>query len=574
MNVLFEVLLAFLNSLWQAALLAAFVWLAMRFASRANAATRFAVWWAVLLVVLVLPAAPRFIVSAREWLSAETLISTRPLYAPAPKPPQVIEVSPLVSVPGTRPSRCPQVVAIVWGLIFLYRLFQLTRSYLYLRGLKRRASVSAEILPGSGRAGELLLSSEIDSPIAVGFSPPAVILPCSLPAQLSEEELNHLLLHERAHLARWDDWTVLIARVLGALLSLHPVALWILRQIEIERESACDDCVVVWTRSAEFYAQSLVRMYELRIAQRTMEPAKLLAAGVFGGHSRLAHRIEMLLRRGREFRGQVSAGFAAASIVAVVGLATLASVAPPWIALAQTARPAFDVASIKRHTEEGGGVEFGARPGGTLRVVNNAMSNVINNAYGIANYQLVGAPGWVNSERYDIEAKGTNTASQKDVMLMLQTLLADRFAMKAHFETREMPAYILTIGKGGHRLHFLNPEDCVQVDRTKPDASAAPNACGNNLTSRNGWRLTHNSMLGVTEVLSRVLRGPVIDRTGIKGTFDLSLQWSDDLAVADNPDGPPSLITALRETLGLDLKSGRGPGEVLVIDHIERPSIN
>jgi len=115
----------------------------------------------------------------------------------------------------------------------------------------------------------------------------------------------------------------------------------------------------------------------------------------------------------------------------------------------------------------------------------------------------------------------------------------------------------------------------VPIDTTRPDPLAAPNVCGNNLVSRNNvWRMTHNSMPGVTAVLSRSLGGPVIDRTGIKGTFDLTLRWSDDLAVTDNPDAPPSLITAVRETLGLGLKSGRGPVEVLVIDHIERPTAN
>jgi uncharacterized protein (TIGR03435 family) len=268
----------------------------------------------------------------------------------------------------------------------------------------------------------------------------------------------------------------------------------------------------------------------------------------------------------------------ATGCAALILLAAVAPVLPHWIAFAQVPRPAFDVASIKRNTNEGGGLSFAARPGGRLTVVGNAMSNVINNAYGIANYQLIGVPDWVNSERYDIEAKGAEKAGQKDVMLMLQTLLADRFAMKAHFETREMSAYILSIAKSGSKLRILNPEDCVPVDSTKPDALAVPNVCGNNLQNSRGsinrWRATHISMPGVTGLLSRVLRGPVIDRTGIKGAFDISLQWSDDLAPAESPDAPPALSSALRETLGLELKSGRGPVEVLVVEHIERPSSN
>jgi uncharacterized protein (TIGR03435 family) len=81
-------------------------------------------------------------------------------------------------------------------------------------------------------------------------------------------------------------------------------------------------------------------------------------------------------------------------------------------------------------------------------------------------------------------------------------------------------------------------------------------------------------MRGVAGLLSRVLRGPVIDRTGIRGSFDVDVQWSDDLAPTEKPDAPPALSSALRETLGLELKSGRGPVEVLVVEHIERPSSN
>jgi uncharacterized protein (TIGR03435 family) len=383
--------------------------------------------------------------------------------------------------------------------------------------------------------------------------------------------MDHVLLHETAHLERWDDWNSLLAWLLGAALALHPIAAWILRRIEIERERACDEWVAARAQSVRPYARSLARLYELRLSNQ--QPA-LLASGIFSNRSRLGERIEALLSRGRDFTTRVSIVFVGTSCVALIALAALASYSPSWIAFAQT-RPGFDVASVKRYTGEGGGVTFAARPGGRLDVINNPMSNVITNAYGIADYQLIGAPDWIHSERYDIEAKGPETAGRKDIMLMLQTLLADRFAMKAHFETRETPAYILTVAKGGSKLHILKPEDCVPIDTTKPDPLSAPNVCGNNITGRDGvWRMIHNSMPGVTAVLSRALRGPVIDRTGITGTFDLTLQWSDDVSASGNPDGLPSLITAVRETLGLELKSGRGPVEVLVVDHIERPTAN
>jgi uncharacterized protein (TIGR03435 family) len=572
MNELMAVLIAVLNSLWQAALLAAVASIAIRFAPRMNAATRFAIWWTVLVVVLILPLAPGVISSARGWFAPETIPSARARYAPPPKPAQMIEAPPLVTVAQPSAARWPLWIAAIWGLLLGCRLSRLTRSYLQLRGLKRRATVSDEPLPHASRGALVLLSPEVDSPIAVGFIRPAVILPETLPARLSRAALDHVLLHEAAHLARCDDWSNLVSRVLAAVLTPHPVALWILHRIEIEREAACDDWVVAGTRSARPYAETLVRLHELRSAQWSAQ--ELLAPGIFGGGSVVA-RVEKLLRKGRDFTSRVSGARVGAGVALLVGLALIASVFPKWIVLAQSPRPAFEVASIKRHTELSNRFVFAARPGGRLAVVNSSIADAINNAYGILEYQLIGAPDWVNSDHYDIEARGAASAGEKEVMLMLQSLFADRFAMKAHLETREMPAYILTVAKGGPKMVFLGSEDCVRFDSTKPNNRAVPNVCGNNFVHANSWNATHISMWGVVRIMSVVLRRPVIDKTGVKGTFDVRMQWSDDLAPADNAaDAPPSLESALRETLGLDLKSGRGAAEVLVLDHIERPREN
>ena len=119
--------------------------------------------------------------------------------------------------------------------------------------------------------------------MAVGFLPPAVIVPESLRDELSEPEYEHVLLHEAAHLARRDDWANLALRILGGVLALHPVALWILRQIEREREMACDDWVVTRIGTARPYAASLARLFELRWKRRN----NLLASGIFGNNSRI-----------------------------------------------------------------------------------------------------------------------------------------------------------------------------------------------------------------------------------------------------------------------------------------------
>ena len=582
MNIVAVMGIALMNSLWQAALLAALIHLGLRLATRINAATRFAIWWAALGVTVMLPFAPRFIEFALASIRPDTMKVSQPVFVPTLPPMQLFGTPPLVTVNRRPTAVWPYLLAGAWTFVLLCRLIQIVRSFVFLRRVKRRAYPSSGSLPPTGRDTLLLISSEVDSPIAVGFLRPAIILPASFREALSPEELEHVLLHEAAHVARRDDWNNLLARILSAVMSLHPVALWILRRIDIERESACDDWAVYRTQSASRYARTLARLFDLRLASSKQEA--LLAPGVLGG-SVFARRIEMLFRCSRDFAPRISAAPLGALLAILVVVGTVVSLLPPWIAFAQAPRPAFDVASIKRtpeRTDEAGipvqsGGTFAARPGGRLEVRNNPISNVINNAYGIALYQLFGAPDWVTSERYDMDAKGPAESSRKDIMLMAQTLLVERFAMKAHFETREMPAYILTVAKGGVKMHFLNSENCVPRDSTTSNREQPPNVCGNNQVTRNrGWTATRISMPGVTGVLAMALRGPVIDKTGIQGTFDVSLRWSDDLATApsDDPDAPPTLSTALRDTLGLEVKRGRGPVEVLVIDHIERPTSN
>ena len=248
MRIASEILAAIFNSLWQAAVIAGLVFLILKLFRRINAATRYAIWWAVLAVTLALPAAPMTIAwwraRARPAASAEIPKRAAPRTTLVP----VIEEQPaMVTLKEERSARWPAWVLAVATGVFLYRLGQIGRSYFYLRGVKRRAVASETALPSIPRPARLLLSEDIASPMAVGFLHPAVILPESLPSELAQSEMEHVLLHEAAHIARRDDWRNLLARVLGGALALHPVAWWILRQIEREHEIACDDWVVAHT---------------------------------------------------------------------------------------------------------------------------------------------------------------------------------------------------------------------------------------------------------------------------------------------------------------------------------------
>jgi len=316
------------------------------------------------------------------------------------------------------------------------------------------------------------------------------------------------------------------------------------------------------------------------------ESRELLAVGIFGSKSRIGDRIEMLLRRGRTFSPRASATGVIASAIVLGGLMLAGSLAPRWIAFAQEpARLSFDVASIKPNNGDARGVTFAPMSGGRLTVENNPLTNLIGNAYRVPSYRMLGGPDWISSDRFDIQARAEGNPSKDQIMLMLQTLLADRFKLKVHSETRELPAFTLTAAKSGIKLQPWKEGSCVTIDPFNPPATPPPGGeklenCGNNLLLPKGpnmqWHATKIDMKGLTGALSAIMRRTVIDKTGFTGTFDVNLEWTrdqgPDISSADATG--PSIFTVLQEQLGLKLESAKGPVEVLVIDHVEKPDAN
>ncbi|HXB67380.1 MAG TPA: M56 family metallopeptidase [Candidatus Acidoferrales bacterium] len=355
-----EILEAVLNSLWQAAAVAAVVWLLLKWTPRINAATRYAVWWAVLAVVVLLPMATEYRLltraapnkaATRESSTRES--STRESATPeAPFPAATVREwspPPAVLMPHTVDAgNWPVAVFALWALVCLVLMARIGWSYRHLRRIKGRARPAPRELQSRfdarllacaiPRQVRLLVSREIGSPMAAGFRHPAVLLPEPLVDQFTEAELDHVLLHELAHVARRDDWTNLWARLAGALLALHPVAAWVVHRIDREREIACDDWVVAQTGDARPYAASLARLFELCcVGRRT-----LLASGMAESGSHLGDRIEMLLRRGREFTPRTSVLRVAGMVVVLAACAAAGARMPRWIIFsprsAQTAR--------------------------------------------------------------------------------------------------------------------------------------------------------------------------------------------------------------------------------------------
>jgi uncharacterized protein (TIGR03435 family) len=219
-------------------------------------------------------------------------------------------------------------------------------------------------------------------------------------------------------------------------------------------------------------------------------------------------------------------------------------------------------------------------------------------AYGIQGYQIIGEPSWVASDNYDIQAKaeGDTTVNQMEGP-MLQALLEDRFKLTVHRETRQLPVFELTAVKGGVKLQPTQEGSCTPYspDSPPPPAPApgafAPPFCGYPRSRVDGLNHTLDgagiSIQTLATNLSRLeLHRSVIDKTGLGGTFEVHLKWASDAPTglagpSDSPGAPPSdslsgpsIYTALQEQMGLRLASARGPVEVLVVDHIEKPSDN
>jgi uncharacterized protein (TIGR03435 family) len=226
-------------------------------------------------------------------------------------------------------------------------------------------------------------------------------------------------------------------------------------------------------------------------------------------------------------------------------------------AVAQTP-PAFEVASVKRSSITAGSwIRF--LPGGRLSA-GSWVKQLIQTAYGVEDYQVVGGPDWLKTDWYEIEATATShDAGKKEMTLMLKSLLDDRFKLRLHEERRDLPVYDLVVEKSGHKLRALK-------DGEPPPCRPIPSAiCG----------LTTTTDLATW--LKYIVGRPVLDKTGVTGRFELLLDFDINSirGQAPPPDSnKPSVFEALREQFGLRLEPGKAQTPVLVVESIQRPTEN
>jgi uncharacterized protein (TIGR03435 family) len=260
------------------------------------------------------------------------------------------------------------------------------------------------------------------------------------------------------------------------------------------------------------------------------------------------------------------------------------------------AKPKFEAASVKPNLSGDQRVAILGQPGGRFTATNTSLAMLMGSAYRIREFQIVGGPGWIRDDRWDIQAKAEegaispspsasiNPAAFTPQQLMLQSLIEERFQLKMHREMRELPVYDLVALKGASKLKMSEDQGPIQPQGTTPQRAGS--------MPRGGARLGRgafdgNSILigNLAAALSQELGRPVIDKTDLKGRYDVMLRWAPE--PLPSPVGPvqrdpatpadaagPSIFTSVQEQLGLKLESSKGTVEVLLIDSVQRPSEN
>jgi uncharacterized protein (TIGR03435 family) len=243
-------------------------------------------------------------------------------------------------------------------------------------------------------------------------------------------------------------------------------------------------------------------------------------------------------------------------------------------AFGQTKTLKFEVASIKATTADGPGGGIRPAQGGERYIATGMpLRGLMMVAYRIKPEQIVGGPSWINTDRWDMNAKAEKPSTPDELHLMLQDLLAERFQLKFHRDTKELPVYVLSVDKSPK----MTPHEAAsagdpwidqsieRIVKVKMSAKFAP-------MEYFAWRL------------SQVLDRPVVDRTGLQGGFDFEFSFTRDLPLGIAPGAMlngepidtsgPSIFTALKQQLGLKLEAQKGPVETLVIDKVEKPTEN
>jgi uncharacterized protein (TIGR03435 family) len=601
---------AVIDHLWQSTIVAAAIALLSLAFRRTRAQTRYWIWFAASLKFLMPFAALTSLGAQFKWRTALpsapqewTLVfdtASQPLFAPQ------------VNIALARAAEDAGLhLATVAGAIWLLGFVTIVTIWV-VRWRRVAAAVRAGAPITSGRihaafrrlvpssALRLVSSDSSLEPGVFGIARQVLLWPRDIDARLDDAQVHAILAHELAHARRRDNLTAAVHMLVEAIFWFHPLVWWIGARLVDERERACDEEVVRLGSEPHVYAESI-----LKTCQFSIESPLSCVTGVTG--SDLKTRIERIMtsRHGTSLSAwsKTLLMTCAAMMVAtpvVVG-ALRAPVLPAVVAGATVGdRPSFEVARVKPNKTGAMRVTMRVIPSGAWEATNVTLESMIRMAYRLQESQLVGGPAWIYSDRFDIVATSEEGALPAEFGRRMQSLLADRFNLKIHNETRDLPIYALVLARGdGSRGPRLTPSsvDCTPGARGRAGAPqpmplrpGERPMCG---TITAPGRLTGGgvTLAQMAMTLSQYTGRMVFDRTAIDGHFDYDLNFTPDRALrgrgpggglpsaqlvegSASPSDPDSvsIFTAVQEQLGLRLDSERGPVDVIVVDSAHQPS--
>jgi uncharacterized protein (TIGR03435 family) len=616
-----------LHFLWQGAIVWAVATVLLR--SLWTAQARYAVACASLLAMVAAPLATAALLSGRDGASIAVQTSSRagleaatgasePAQPLGPAPPTATSGGANISVPGLEPRSVMPLVVTVWlaGVaLLLARLAGGCWRVRRLRAIALTEQVSRWQATADGIARRLRLtrrivivdSVRVDTPTVIGWLRPVVVLPIAAMSNLAPSQVEAILAHELAHVRRHDFLVNLLQTAAETLLFYHPAIWWISGRIRAERENCCDDVAVEVCGDPVTYAAALTEL-----AAWSLDRSPLVIAATGGS---LLARVRRLLHVSPDTTARTSsrllvAGLAVALVLVIgtVRAITVAQVSEPSAAAddavlspPETINRFFGFELLPPRRPWPPGDRNGARGWGvTIRFTSGEMPlmgftarSLIRHAYDAHGMSILNAPQWLDDETFDlsIDSELSVTAGIADPEALnasLRQLMENQLGLVVHREKRELPVYALIKANRDGSLGpniVVSTADCWEA--TSRPRTRTQRMCGIEDT------LTGLVAEGValSELTTQMRAGmplapdlPVVDRTGLTGTYDFRIRFGflPVAAVGSHhpvfgaiiaPLGFRSIFTALPEQLGLKLEKSTAPIEVLVIDHIQRPQI-
>jgi uncharacterized protein (TIGR03435 family) len=592
------------DHLWQSTIFAAAIAASTLVFKRNRSGLRFGLWLAASVKFLA-PFA--WLIGLGNWIAS--------FRNPGQAQGGILTVVEQVSQPFTRTGFVPERSAGVLAHLLALLPFALAAMWLlgtlsvvgfwWMRWRRLRHAMRRAVSVDAGREVDMLRRLEslaaVRGPVAFRLSPesmepgifgifkPTLIWPEGISAHLDDGQLQAILAHELWHVRRRDNLAAALQMLVEAVFWFHPLVWWIGTRLMEERERACDEEVVRLGNEAEVYATSI-----LNACKFCVEVPLSCVSGVAG--SNLKRRIVHIMNRETVHKLTLvrKLGLATMAIIVVAGPVVLGVVhAPPVNAQsfqpAASARQTFDSVSIKPNHSAGKLDQLMVHPDRFI-YANVSVKKLITFAYGVEEYQLLGAPDWTETERFDVEAtwhpvnpreagasvpppppppppQGALAVPMSQLgpgqlQAMVKTLLAERFGLKLRQQSQDLPVYDLVVASNGAKL--------TQTPSTPPP----PSFNGEPIISVRTTIKTEGGELSLSNApvsafagfLSGQFGRQVVDKTGLKGNYDVTLRWT------PGQDATESIAAALQDQLGLRVESQHGPVPVLVIDQVERPS--